>query len=127
MGVPSDAVSVLQQGVEREPEVEAELAATDASKDDSAKSGEAAAAVDSAETRESHAGKAPWAAPRNRPPSTGRIGERMIERGLITRGDLDAALERQRQTGRRLAETIVDIGALPSSDLANLLADPLGV
>ncbi len=118
---------MLQQGVERELASEDELAAADTLADDSATSVDAAPAGDGPEPRDSGAGKAPWAQPRNRPPSTGRIGELMLERGLITGDDLDAALQRQRQTGRRMGETLVEMGALSSFDLAQLLAEHLGV
>ena len=51
----------------------------------------------------------------------------MLERGLISSEDLDAALERQRATGKRMGETLVEIGAISSFDLSQLLAEHLGV
>jgi type IV pilus assembly protein PilB len=51
----------------------------------------------------------------------------MLERGLISGDDLDAALERQRTTGKRMGETLVEIGAISSFDLSQLLAEHLGV
>ena len=55
-----------------------------------------------------------------------RIGEMMIERGLITVEDLDEALRAQRKTGRRMGETLVEMGAITDYDLARVLAERLG-
>jgi type IV pilus assembly protein PilB len=71
---------------------------------------------------------APWAsAQRGKSSDAPRIGELMLERGLISGDDLDAALERQRTTGKRMGETLVEIGAISSFDLSQLLAEHLGV
>jgi type IV pilus assembly protein PilB len=55
-----------------------------------------------------------------------RIGEMMIERGLISAEDLEHALESQRGTGRRMGETLVAMGVISDFDLAKVLADRLG-
>jgi type IV pilus assembly protein PilB len=73
-------------------------------------------------------GAAPWAfTPRGKSGERPRIGELMLERGLISDDDLDTALERQRATGKRMGETLVEIGAISSFDLSQLLAEHLGV
>jgi type IV pilus assembly protein PilB len=55
-----------------------------------------------------------------------RIGEMMVERGLITADDLDRALREQRHSGRRMGETLVAMGVLSELDLARVLAERLG-
>jgi len=57
----------------------------------------------------------------------GRIGTTMIERGLISNEQLDAALDVQRTTGRRVGEILVGLGALSPFELARVLADHMGV
>jgi type IV pilus assembly protein PilB len=56
-----------------------------------------------------------------------RLGQMMVERGLITEEQLDDALDRQRRSRRRLGETLVEMGAVSSIDLAQALAEHLGV
>ena len=56
-----------------------------------------------------------------------RLGEMMIARGLLTNDELEAGLQRQRVTGRRLGETLVETGVITSIDLARVLADHLNV
>src|SRR5258707_10493434 len=56
-----------------------------------------------------------------------RLGQAMVERGLITQDDLDRALEHQRATRKRLGESLIDIGAITSLELSQALADHLGV
>jgi len=56
-----------------------------------------------------------------------RLGERLLARGLVTVDDLDAALERQRERGLRLGEMLVELGAISSTDLAEVLAEQFGV
>jgi Type II secretion system (T2SS), protein E, N-terminal domain len=54
-----------------------------------------------------------------------RLGKMLIDRGLITKEELERALERQQQTGERLGEALVAIGAAASDDVARVLADHL--
>ena len=64
------------------------------------------------------------------PPPTARrsrLGQLMIERGLVSDEELDEALAEQRSTGQRVGETLVARGVLSSVDLAMVLADHLGV
>jgi type IV pilus assembly protein PilB len=55
-----------------------------------------------------------------------RLGERLIAEGVITRAQLEAALKQQ-ATGRKLGETLVDLGLLAETDLLPYLADQFGV
>jgi type IV pilus assembly protein PilB len=63
------------------------------------------------------------------PPGEGvaRIGEMLLEQGLVTEDGLAAALGLQRQTGRRLGEALVSMGLVSSYDLARVLAVRLGL
>jgi type IV pilus assembly protein PilB len=54
------------------------------------------------------------------------IGELMVRRGLISREQLDLALELQRENGRKTGETLVGMGAISTFDLARSLAERLG-
>jgi MshEN domain len=54
-----------------------------------------------------------------------RFGQTLIERGLITRDELHAALLRQTSTGERLGEALVALGAVASVDVTRLLAEHL--
>ncbi|MGO9872538.1 MAG: ATPase, T2SS/T4P/T4SS family [Acidimicrobiia bacterium] len=71
--------------------------------------------------------EAPWSQPTDRIGRFGRIGTTMIERGLITNEQLDAALDVQRTTGRRVGEILVGMNALSRFELARVLADHMGV
>src|SRR5436309_2554675 len=61
---------------------------------------------------------APPAAPR-------RLGELLVERGLLTGSELDAALAEQEDSGRLLGEIIVDLGYVPMITLVNVLTEQL--
>jgi MshEN domain len=56
-----------------------------------------------------------------------RLGQAMLDRGLITQTDLEQALEHQRATRKRLGESLIDIGAVTSLQLSQALAEHLGV
>jgi type IV pilus assembly protein PilB len=73
------------------------------------------------------ADETPWTTQPDRGGRFGRIGTTMIERGLITHEQLDAALEVQRTTGRRVGEILVGMDALSRFELARVLADHMGV
>jgi type IV pilus assembly protein PilB len=49
----------------------------------------------------------------------------LVERNLLSVRDLDAALELQRKTGRRLGETLVALGLVSSADVTRVLAERL--
>ena len=57
----------------------------------------------------------------------GRIGSALIARGLITSEQLDAALDLQRTTGRRIGDSLVDMGVISPFELVRVLADHMGV
>ncbi|HEV7523964.1 MAG TPA: GspE/PulE family protein, partial [Acidimicrobiia bacterium] len=59
--------------------------------------------------------------------SVTRLGQAMVDRGLITQDDLERALDHQRTTRKRLGEALIDIGAVTSFQLSQALADHLGV
>ena len=65
------------------------------------------------------------------PPGTvvapGRIGEILVDRGLITEDDLVEALDLQKQTGSRIGEILYYEGLVKEGDLAAALADQLRV
>ena len=79
---------------------------------------------------------APAESPENFPPfmrlpsqshSMTRLGQAMVDRGLISQDDLERALDHQRATRKRLGESLIDIGAVTSFQLSQALADHLGV
>ncbi|MDQ1481762.1 MAG: type pilus assembly protein PilB [Actinomycetota bacterium] len=70
---------------------------------------------------------APWTRKIARGSQFGRVGQTMIDRGLVTMDQLDAALALQRATGKRVGDALVEIGALSRFDLTRVLADHLGV
>ncbi|MGZ8687783.1 MAG: hypothetical protein ACXWZP_05080, partial [Gaiellaceae bacterium] len=51
------------------------------------------------------------------------IGEIFLDRGFVTRDDLDRALDVQRESGTRLGEVLVGQGSLSRLDLASALAE----
>ena len=52
-----------------------------------------------------------------------RLGEIVVERGLITSEQLQQALDHQRQTGGKLGETLVELGLLTRMALAGVLSE----
>ena len=61
-----------------------------------------------------------------RPPKT-RIGELLIQQGLLSQEQLDVALLQQQKTGRRLGRVIIDAGLLTEVRLSEALSRQLGV
>jgi type IV pilus assembly protein PilB len=61
-----------------------------------------------------------------RPPRV-RIGEMLIEMGLVTPAQVEQALSRQRETRKRLGEQLVDDGAISALALSRALATKFGV
>ncbi|MCL6581564.1 MAG: type II secretion system protein GspE, partial [Firmicutes bacterium] len=56
-----------------------------------------------------------------------RLGEALMSAGLITKEQLDRAIEIQRQTGKRIGEVIVSMGLVDEERLARVLAQELGI
>lgn len=56
-----------------------------------------------------------------------RIGELLLERGVISRAQLEAGLEAQKRTRQRLGTTLVQQGVLSEGQLAGALAVALSV
>jgi hypothetical protein len=56
---------------------------------------------------------------------TRRLGELLVDRGLLNGLQLDHALAEQEDTGRLLGEVIVDLGYVPMITLVNVLTEQL--
>jgi general secretion pathway protein E len=56
-----------------------------------------------------------------------RLGELLIEKGLIAPEDLDRALELQRERGDKLGKILVDMGFIAQRDVLSALSEQLGV
>jgi hypothetical protein len=65
------------------------------------------------------------AAPAPEPTAPRRLGEFLVEKGLLTGVQLDAALGEQEDTGRLLGEIVVDLGFVPMITLVNVLTEQL--
>jgi hypothetical protein len=59
------------------------------------------------------------------PEAPRRLGELLVEKGLLTDAQLDAALAEQEDSGRLLGEIIVDHGYVPMITLVNVLTEQL--
>lgn len=55
------------------------------------------------------------------PTRSPRLGDRLLEAGLITDGQLELALREQKRTSRLLGEVLQDLGFVNATDLASLL------
>src|ERR1041385_3225754 len=51
-----------------------------------------------------------------------RIGDLLIQEGLITKEQLDMALKEQKQSGTRVGYNLVKLGFIPETELAKMLA-----
>lgn len=51
-----------------------------------------------------------------------KLGDLLLERRLITTAQLETAVQRQKETGRKLGEILMDMGALWEEDLVHALA-----
>jgi type IV pilus assembly protein PilB len=60
-------------------------------------------------------------------PFKGRLGDLLIEENLITDSQLEEALIKQRESGGKLGEVLVGMGALDARALADALAAVLGL
>ena len=60
-------------------------------------------------------------------PFKGRLGDLLMEKGLITSAQLDQALAEQQEHGGKLGELLVNMGALDAQVLADALAAYFGL
>jgi len=51
-----------------------------------------------------------------------RLGDLMVEKKLISEGQLMSALEDQKKTGRKLGRTLIENGYVKEEDVLNLLS-----
>jgi len=56
-----------------------------------------------------------------------RLGDLLLETGMVSREHLQAALDRRRHTGERLGQALVSLGYLRAEAIARALADQLGL
>lgn len=56
-----------------------------------------------------------------------RIGEMLVKEGLITKEDLEKALQKQKGTGKKLGSTLVEMGLIDEKTLVKFLSKQLGV
>jgi len=56
-----------------------------------------------------------------------RLGEMLIARGLIEPGDLDKALEIQKERGEKIGKILVDLGFVAMRDVLAALSEQLGI
>ena len=56
-----------------------------------------------------------------------RLGDMLIEEGLITGEQLDKALKVSKESGKRLGETLVESGAVSDVDIMSTLSRQLGI
>lgn len=54
-----------------------------------------------------------------------RLGEQLVQAGLLTAAQLDGALEGQRKSGKRLGEYLVDYGYVKEEDVAEVVSSQL--
>ena len=59
--------------------------------------------------------------------STKKFGEILLTSGLLTKENLDKALERQKASGKRLGELLVEMGFLTEEDIARTISIQLGI
>lgn len=57
----------------------------------------------------------------------GRIGDRLVELGVISQDQLSVALQEKRVTGRMLGQVLVDLGFVSEEDISNFLAEKTGI
>ena len=58
-----------------------------------------------------------------RPVERGRLGEILVARDLLTEDQLSAAVERQRSSGARLGQILIDDGVVSEANLLQVLAE----
>ena len=60
-------------------------------------------------------------------PARNQLGTLLLERGLVTSEQLEAALEEQRQSRKSLGRVLIDGGVVSESDLVATLAARIGL
>ena len=56
-----------------------------------------------------------------------RLGDLLVEKGLITEDQLKLALTEQKKLGRKLGGTLIELGMIDENSLLNLLASQLNI
>ncbi len=56
-----------------------------------------------------------------------RIGDLLVERGLITKEQLAAALQKQTAAGKKLGQVLIDEGLITEDDLIDVISSRLGI
>lgn len=56
-----------------------------------------------------------------------RLGDCLIQKGMINEEQLSQALIKQKETGSKLGETIVDMGLVSENDMIDVLVEQLGI
>jgi len=61
------------------------------------------------------------------PPKSMKLGERLIDSGLITPDQLNLALREQKRTGERVGEILINLGFVTQEQISSVLASQAGV
>lgn len=56
-----------------------------------------------------------------------RIGDLLLQQGIITQQQLDTALQEQKIRGAKLGETLLALGYVTQEEFANILCEQLGI
>ena len=64
---------------------------------------------------------------KTRPKKRKRLGEILIEAGLIDEKTLENALETQKVQNKKLGDVLVDMGAVKETHIADVLSKQLGI
>ncbi len=56
-----------------------------------------------------------------------RLGDLLVEKGLITDDQLQLALQEQKKLGRKLGNTLIELGMIDEQSILNLLSSQLGI
>ncbi len=61
------------------------------------------------------------------PPKSMKLGERLIDSGLVTPDQLNLALREQKRTGERVGEILINLGFVTQEQISSVLASQAGV
>ena len=56
-----------------------------------------------------------------------RLGDCLMQKGMITEEQLQQALATQKENGTKLGETIVDLGFISENEMIDILTEQLGI